>query len=292
VNYFVLLRKKRLYLLLATIPLGALMVTMGLFFYAILSDGLGTRVRIRSYTHIDQTAGRAASWSRQSYYAGLAPSRGLSFPDDAAVYVSEQQPQHEYSGGFRRQRNLVWQEEGQNLRSGYMVSRVTSQFLVIRAADTAAAVRLDKPIAPKRAQNGLGGDIEQLLLRDRAGKYFFAEEVPASGQFALAPTTFDASSGKLKAQFDVHHPSGPPGLDASQFNNMYGWYGWGIDNSQPPPRATSSLMEQQLRRLQNLKSDTLAPGSYVAIVRSSPEVPLGVAGAREEESFHVIEGKF
>jgi hypothetical protein len=293
VNYFVLLRQKRLYLLLATIPLGALVVTTGLFLYAIVSDGLGTRVRVRSYTHLDQTAGRAASWSRQSYYAGLAPSRGLSFPTNAAVYLSEQEPRLEHSDGLARQRQFVWDEK-QRLRSGYMVSRVTSQFVVVHSAPTSAALRLDQVIAPTEAQNGLGGKIVQLLLRDRAGDYFWAENVAASEPCRFQPIKLENARSELKKQFLAHRPATPPGLDANQligWNRR--WYGgWGIDNGQPEPRTASSLMEQQLRRLQNVKDDTLAPGSYVAILHSLPEIPLGIAGAREEASFHVVEGKF
>jgi hypothetical protein len=50
VNYLLLGRIHRLYLLLVTVPAGAAVVTLGLFAYAILSDGLGVKARIRSYT--------------------------------------------------------------------------------------------------------------------------------------------------------------------------------------------------------------------------------------------------
>ena len=36
----------------------------------------------------------------------------------------------------------------------------------------------------------------------------------------------------------------------------------------------------------------LAPRSYVAITATGPEVAIGVAGAREEASFHVLVGSF
>ena len=42
VNYFLLRRKRRLYLLLVTVPLGAALVTLALFAYALISDGLGS----------------------------------------------------------------------------------------------------------------------------------------------------------------------------------------------------------------------------------------------------------
>jgi hypothetical protein len=73
VNYLVLRRLRRLYLLAITIPAAAAAVTFILFGYALIADGLGTRVRVRSVTQIDQRRGHAVCWARLSYYAGLAP---------------------------------------------------------------------------------------------------------------------------------------------------------------------------------------------------------------------------
>ena len=49
-NYWLLRKWNRLYLLLITVPAGAAVVTGSLFLYAVLSDGFGTRVRLRSLT--------------------------------------------------------------------------------------------------------------------------------------------------------------------------------------------------------------------------------------------------
>ena len=76
VNYLLLNRARRLYMLLLTVPAGAAIVTGSLFLYALMTDGLSVRLRARSFTELDQRTGRAVAWSRQSYYAALAPSRG------------------------------------------------------------------------------------------------------------------------------------------------------------------------------------------------------------------------
>ena len=131
VNYFLLRRKRRLYLLLVTVPLGAALVTLTLFAYALISDGLGVRVRMRSFTEIDQRAGRSVSWSRQSYYAGLAPSGGLTFPETVAVFPIEQYPAERQQGALGTQW-LVWGEQ-QNLATGYISSRSAAQFLVVES---------------------------------------------------------------------------------------------------------------------------------------------------------------
>lgn len=293
-NYFLLLRKRRLYMLLATIPIGAALVTVGLFGYALLTDGLGTRVRVRSYTHLDQRAGRAVNWSRQSYYAGLAPSRGLTFPEDTAVYVFEQFPRNQHDGSWHRQRTLVW-DQGQNLRTGYVTSRVTSQFLAIRSTDSAAGVRLDKDKAPTQAHNGLGTAIRQILVRDRAGDYYWAENVDPDQSFALAAADFSDCHEKIKKGIYDNRPQPPEGFEADQFDGWFGrgFYTWGIiDNGLAPPRTSSSLMERRIRRLRNANKQTLKPGGYIALVEAAPEVPLGLEGARQVGSFHLVQGEF
>jgi hypothetical protein len=172
VNYFWLRKWKRLYLLLVTVPLGAALVTLALMNYALFTDGLGVRVRVRSYTHLDQRSGQAASWSRQSYYAGLAPSRGMQFPATAAFYPIEQFPMEGRTrrGGGRR---LLW-DEGQHLTAGYVTSRATTQLLVVQSADSPRQLAVSGTSAdePPTVENRLGADILWLVLRGADGRFF------------------------------------------------------------------------------------------------------------------------
>ena len=80
VNYWVLRRRRKLHLLLLTIPASAAVVTGLLFGYALLADGLGVRVRARSVTNIDQRSDRAICWTRLSYFAGLRRTAACDFP--------------------------------------------------------------------------------------------------------------------------------------------------------------------------------------------------------------------
>ena len=57
-NYWLLRRRKRLHLMVLTVPLSAAVVTALLFGYALVADGLGTRVRVRSVTRLDSQRGR------------------------------------------------------------------------------------------------------------------------------------------------------------------------------------------------------------------------------------------
>ena len=143
VNYLLLGKTGRYYLLLITVPVGALLVTGGLFAYAIVTDGLGVKLRARSFTDLDQHSGRAVAWSRQSYYAAIAPSRGLTFPGDATVFPILYQPGQRFSGGERPDNRLDWDDQ-QNLTRGYITSRTTTQFMVLRATQSQAKLAVTR----------------------------------------------------------------------------------------------------------------------------------------------------
>jgi hypothetical protein len=141
VNYYMLQRRKRLYMLLLTVPAGALLVTLGLFAYAMFTDGIGVKSRVRSYTTIDQRTGFAAATSRQAYYASIAPSKGLMFQDDTVITPYLHDPMTR--NGQRSIRRLVhWSDHDQQLKGGYMSSRTISQLLVTKSGSTKARLRV------------------------------------------------------------------------------------------------------------------------------------------------------
>jgi hypothetical protein len=120
VNYFLLRRLQRLHLLVFIVPAAALLVTLSLLGYAILGDGLGVKIRPRTLTVLDPARGEGVCWQRLSYYAGLAPSGGLSFSPETAVYPLMAQPSP-YGRG-EATRVVVW-GENQNLTRGWLASR-------------------------------------------------------------------------------------------------------------------------------------------------------------------------
>ena len=194
VNYWLLRKWRRLYLLLITVPLGAAIVTGCLLVYALLSDGLATRVRLRSFTEIDPSAGRAVSWARQSYYAGLAPSSGLVFPTQTAVYPIDPLP----SGERRRQHRLVWDDQ-QRLVAGYLPSRDTNQFLVIHAGPTRLGLQIQRDPQGQQVtvRNQLQVEIRELVVYD-AGQAYWGERLGA-GQTATSGVARSGPGGGAAA---------------------------------------------------------------------------------------------
>jgi hypothetical protein len=297
VSYLVLYRARRLYLLLVTVPAGAGVVVAALFAYALASDGLSTQARIRDFTLLDQSAGRQVVWSRQSYYAGLAPSRGLSFPGDAAVYpISPSSDMHAY--GFQS-RVLAWEDGRQVLRSGYIQSRTTAQFVVIRPAATEAKLRIVQQASgerPMQLKNELGAPIRVLLACDAQGRYQWASGVAAGATFAPQADLPKPWKSELFDLQQATAPRLPDGFDEEALH-QYGAYRRGYYYySQMNGNMYSlrnSVLEQRLGdAFQAARTEKMEPGTYLAVLEHVTAAPLGTTYVREKESLHVVLGKW
>lgn len=296
VNYYMLQRRRRLYLLLLTVPAGALFVTLSLFVYAMLTDGLGVKSRVRSYTTIDQKTGNAASTSRQAYYASLAPSRGLLFEDDTTIHPFVHEPMTRT--GTRTVRRIVnWSDHEQQLKGGYLSSRTLSQLLISKSGPTKAKLRVGAKQGGKlTVTNELEGTLAYLVVTDEEGNYFLGENVkPGAAQ--LSPVELNVAAIGLSQRLHAVRPDFPEGYDAAMHDSQFDlfnfggrYYGpWGRYGSQT--NQSDGLLERKLARFGQLSSNPLEPNSYVAFAEQSPLVPLG-ARTRQYGSLHVIEGNY
>ena len=293
VNYYVLQARRRLYMLLLTVPAGAFLVTLGLFVYAMFTDGLGVKSRVRSYTAIDQRAGVAASTSRQAYYASMAPSRGLQFQDDTFIVPFIHEPTRRGQRSIRRIVN--WSDQNQQLKSGYLSSRELSQLLVTKSGPTKAQLNVGAMKGDKlTVTNNLDAVINYLLVRDEAGKYFVGENVKG-GEAALKEINVELAASDLSRRLNDAKPAFPEGYDESLHDSSIDFFNFGrpyysrYGNNQTTQ--ANSLLERKLVRFAHLTSQPLETKSYVAFTATNPLVPLGAA-SRQYGSLHVIEGNY
>jgi hypothetical protein len=292
-NYLFLGRIRRLSLLLFTVPLGALIVTLSLFLYAIGTDGLGVRSRVRSYTLLDQRSGQMVSWSRQTYFASVAPSRGLKYPADTLVFPLLLK-QNEMGGTYRA---VDWEPDGQRLKSGFLSSRALSQFMVVRSAksDTRLEVIEQKSAPHLQVRNTLGTKIKLLILRDSQGAYFAADNLPQDTTAEPAPTKAEDARSALTKHIQKQEPGYPEGYDPAMSGNALtrmfrGAFPTGGNYS--PVHTSVSLMEKSISEIASPRSELLDQGTYLAIVELSPDVPMGVAVSKQRDSLNVIRGKW
>ncbi len=292
-NYYLLRRFRRLHLLVVTVPVSAAAVTMALFAYAIFSDGLGTRVRVRSVTQINQRTGQTECWARLSYYTGLAPGDGLTFSEDVAVYPIQPVVGDLASGN----RDLIWYQ-GQKLTNGWLRSRTPTQYLTVRSRRSQLGIDVGQPgDTGVPIENRLGTDVELLVVRDKAGDLFWAKDLADGLKANATPVDPADAAADLLEEIQDCRMVNPPGVDPSnyQYSSNRRYYYYAYSGTGPNPQPDTCLMEGAIREVARSSSSPLsdlAPGSYVAVVPLSPEVELGTSSASPEASLHLVFGSW
>jgi hypothetical protein len=285
--------------MLLTVPAGAAVVTAALILFALSSDGFAVRTRLRSITDLDQRTGQAAAWSRQSYYAAMAPSQGLVFPDDALVLPLVYEP----GAGSRDRTTLLHWDGDQYLRSGYLSARTATQFMVARAAKTPARLVVQERTSAgqPRVENRLGTRVKYVLVCTGDGQLYSALDVADKGAKSLSATELGVAVEAMRPFADAAEPVNPerdydPRLHDDDLFTLLGgtrnrYYSG--DGSAGDPLMARSILETNLdacvRRLADLPP---APKSYIAIVEQSPLVVTGLSKARQEASLHVVRGVY
>ena len=288
-NYWILHRNGKLFLLLLTVPLGAGLVTLALFSYALVSDGLSTRTRVRSYTLLDQENGHSISWSRQSMYSAIVPSGGLRYPEDAAVYPLEDVPT---DVNQQARRDLVLDGD-QQLASGYISSRTWCQLMVVQPQQTEARINVQQSGSKFTAENQLGSRIATLLVADADGKLFVGKNIREKDKANLSAINVEDARKMLREIHSENRPVAPDGSVGYQRSSFAlqptsSWTQW--DSGFTAPSMSTGLLEQGISGAMNRLPKN---GHYVAITAENPStVPLGYERAVEEESLHVITGEW
>lgn len=298
VNYWVLRRCGRLYLFLFTVPAAALITSAGLLGYALVADGLASRLRGRSLTHLDQRAGEAVRLARLSYYTGLAPSGGLEFSDDTVVVPLVLDAA---AGPFRgRGRQMVWSDR-QHLTRGWLGSRVPTQYVTARADKTRQALAVVGTDDTARAtiKNRLGVHVKQLLWCDAAGKLHHGSGIDANERTTLAALESEEQIAAALVEFSKALSQNAPALpDAvTSVGSTRMFFSTFRRSSRYPQNAavatSESLLEVELARVElDVVSRNLEPRSYVAIVERPAEICVGTDGLTESQSLHVIRGRW
>jgi hypothetical protein len=298
-NYWLLKRFRRLHLLVLTVPLAAAVTSAALFGYAITSDGFRTTVRAHSLTRLDQTTGEAACWSRLSYYSGMAPGGGLTMPADLVVYPII--PGWVGDWHVAPNRDIKWNDDQYKLTRGWLSSRTPTQMLTVRSRKTPHRIELLSSGKDKlRATNQLGTPINFLLAIGDGGNCFLGEQLGTDARVQLQPISRQDAIGRLRKIVTDNAPQPPPELAGSDSNfaqqqqrryRRYGPYGVEFSTERLQENLTAYML-QELAGLTPAPALDLPPRSYIAVTITGPEVDLGVPGAIEDASFHVIIGNW
>ena len=314
INYTMLKRRNRLNWMLFTVPAAALLITLGLVGYAMLTDGASVKSRIRSVTSVDQTAEYASTWARQSYYAGIAPSRGIAFDNDVVVLPVDYDPVVRLAG-FGQARRARWEDEGYRLERGFLNSRTTAQFMVKRSRPSSIALEWNRDENGKLlgATNRLQSKIVWLLVHDEDGNIYEAENVEDGDRLELTLVDPNDMAAKIRKWVLDKTPVVPEGVDVNlisrQRNRGQTWQYTNQNSHLAGPSFATSRMESLMSGIRiysvattNASQTETQPStaryggidkkSYLAVMEKNPEVPVGFAKMTEFESFYLIVGRW
>lgn len=293
VNYFIVWRRKQLYLLVLTIPTIAFLTSATLFGYSVLSDGFGVQSRLRSFTMLNQYSKTATSWNRISLYAGMTPSAGLKFSPDTVVL-----PVWRDSAGIETG-NVDWTNT-QHWSRGWLRSQTAAQFETISIR--AERGRLDvKPAGRGEVgvDNGLAWDIAVLLVVDDAGRAYTGRNLPAGGTLQLAEASSEelAALSRALSADQLKAPAGAEFVNPSSFDRRrFRTYAPINGEAQTPLTFSSSQLESGLKLLTKpipgTASDILRPRTYLAVTSGNPGIELGIESTRAAYGLHVILGYY
>lgn len=293
VNYFVLWKRKRLWMLVVTIPAIAFLTSASLFGYSTIAHGFSVRSRTRSVTVLDQTSRDAVTTARTSLFAGLSPSRGLRYSPDTAVYpVWASMPDENGS--------LDWTDT-QAFDSSWIRSRTRTQFVSVNHRTERGRLVIgtsDGTTLP--VENGFPWAIESLVVADSDGKMYVGGSIPAGAGTKLAlitdPRTQLAAMNEALNRYPLKFPDGAASINMNNSYNRYrgGYMGYGYDSGLGAVSFNSGRFEKAFAnwRTTDNGKPKLDERSYLAIFSENPGVEKGAEPVKEIAPTYALLGYY
>ncbi|MFK8112182.1 MAG: hypothetical protein AB8B91_08255 [Rubripirellula sp.] len=164
------------YMMFAIAPVLAMVTTLAMLGYGIVSDGFGTSVRMRQLTWVDGESGDASERLRATYFAGVRPSKPLQFSGDAEImiYPVNEQRSWEQKNTEPAQSlgKVVVEENVQLLDPAFLPSRQQRQFISHRprpgfgSLEIVPGENFDPAI-----ESTLAIDLTEVIFRDKRGHW-------------------------------------------------------------------------------------------------------------------------
>ncbi len=288
----------RSYLMFAIAPVLALMTTAAMFAYGIMSDGFGTVTRIRQLTFVDGASGDGGERFRATYFAGVRPSDGLTFPPDAQVMPYPE-------GGFKSWRehylepfeimgNLAISDQAQRFDSSFLPSRTQRQFVVHLPRRNIGHVALVPATAsePAKIESTLDFPLQSILLRDGAGEYWNVESLAAKSASTATLVDVKKASKMIGKMYNDYRPiSATRQSGASRRNystEVYDLVNDVTTSTTSLNMITDGVFEQSLQQ-QLQSSGELPKGHFIATADPSDDV-VSVEGAEVVDSVRYLYG--
>lgn len=178
VNLVVLSRKKRRIWILWTLPLLSIATCVVVIVYATVSEGWMRVVRTEAVTLLDADTREATTIGWTGYYATVAPDDGLLFGTETELVPF---------GGARNNELVVDWTRGQQLKQGWLTSRVSTAFRIRKSEARRERIEFRETGGRIEALNGLGAPIATLWVATPEGELLTAGPIAAGATAQLRP---------------------------------------------------------------------------------------------------------
>lgn len=300
-------RGHRSHLMFLIAPLLALFTTAFMFSYSIISDGLGTKIRIRQITWIDGASGDAAERTRCTLFSGISPREGLRFAGDAEVMAYPNGGQLTWDElprqvGEVRMRTIV-ENDSQRFASSVLPSRSQTQFISHQMRHGIGGLKLGKltPLDPDgklpmadsvEVTSTLEMELRDLVICSPDGRYWSVDRIGA-GETVRAKWVSD--SDKASSLLGTIYTRFAPIISVSRSgrsrrNNKIGDLILYLNReiNRGGANFTSGIFELHLTESLFVKGE-ITPGSFMAISAPSEDV-VAVQDAQQVESVRYVLG--
>ena len=251
VNMFVLSKKNRRIWMLWTVPTISFVTSLGVFAYAMFSEGIKPQVRIAQITLLDEGARRATTVGLLGVYCPLTPGNGLEFDTQTEVtpIVADW-----YSPSDR---SIDW-TSGQRLTTGWVAARTPTHLLVRNSQTRRERLTIEPGTNDTEITvvNGLGVPITQLTVKGKSGQLFAGSNIAPGARASLTAV-----------------PSSIPTTGITPLRNV-GTYGW----------ANAAIS------MSNEPTLFLAPGCYIAQLADTVFLDDGLGHAAKRNVLSVVYG--
>ena len=235
---------------------------------------------------VDQQAAEAIVDTRVSFYSGLAPSDGLQFQADTAVFPIWAQHDNEgFSSG-----TVDWTSQ-QSLQNGWLKSRTRTQFKTVSVRDERGRLTLSPPNGnTMEVANGFEFDLDQLIVRGTDGKLYYGQGIRADSKATLKVATTEQTSA-ISNVIRENQPALPDNYDPNS-SSYRGYSRYGHSGESLHTQFSQSLSERSISALSNSFERELGDRQYFGIFEENPEVPIGINRSSERSSLFLLHGYY
>ena len=188
--------------LLFTIPGVALVGAVLALGYGFLGQGISIRTHADTVALLDQRSGLVAGAEVRALFAGLAPGKGLVPGQGTGVFPwgVDLMNRHEARYDIRHGQET-------SLRAGYLPSRLMVRQALLTSRGSKLRLEVDATDGGCAIENGLGVDVEELVVHAVDGDWFrLAGVVEAGGSARLEPLPGPPPAGSPEADLTTFHP--------------------------------------------------------------------------------------